>query len=256
MRTVQIGKVTLGEGRPKICVPLTAGTPEELKREAAEAAACPAAEIVEWRADWYREIEKPGAVQSAMEQLRGVLGDIPVLFTFRSREEGGAAALSTEQYSSLVTEAIACGADAADIELSRGDGTVRKLAEKIKKAGSCSIVSSHDFEKTPSVGEMIARLTAMQRLGADVCKLAVMPRCEADVLALLEAACRLKQERPDMLLITMSMSSLGVISRVCGETFGSVLTFGTVGKASAPGQLDAVCLKQILEALSRTESRL
>ena len=37
----------------------------------------------------------------------------------------------------------------------------------------------------------------------------------------------------------MSMGKLGVISRICGEVFGSAVTFGTAGKASAPGQLPA-----------------
>ena len=50
-------------------------------------------------------------------------------------------------------------------------------------------------------------------------------------------------------LFTMSMSATGVISRVCGEVFGSALTFGAVGKASAPGQMGAGELKEMLTTL-------
>lgn len=45
---------------------------------------------------------------------------------------------------------------------------------------------------------------------------------------------RLYADRP---IITMSMAGTGVISRLCGEVFGSALTFGAAGKASAPGQM-------------------
>ena len=48
-------------------------------------------------------------------------------------------------------------------------------------------------------------------------------------------------------IITMSMGKLGLISRLCGEVFGSALTFGCAGQASAPGQIDAKELKAVLE---------
>ena len=47
----------------------------------------------------------------------------------------------------------------------------------------------------------------------------------------------------------MSIAATGVISRVCGEVFGSALTFGAVGKASAPGQMGAGELKEMLTTL-------
>ena len=34
--------------------------------------------------------------------------------------------------------------------------------------------------------------------------------------------------------------------RLCGEAFGSALTFGSVGAASAPGQINAEDLREIL----------
>ena len=50
-------------------------------------------------------------------------------------------------------------------------------------------------------------------------------------------------------LVTMSMGSLGVISRVAGEAFGSCITFGADGDVSAPGQMQADRLEMVLEAL-------
>ena len=88
----------------------------------------------------------------------------------------------------------------------------------------------------------------MEQLGADICKIAVMPHSAGDVLILLSAT----EERfrvSCVPLITMSMGRLGAVSRVCGELVGSCLTFGTLEQASAPGQLPADKLVGMLEML-------
>ncbi len=249
MRTIACRQLVLGEGRPKICVPVIAKTMTELKEAAALAASCPSAEIVEWRADWYEDIWSEGIVFDVMKVLREKLKEIPILFTFRSRQEGGEREAEKEQYTELVKTALKAGADLIDIELSRGDEVVRSLIGLAHEADAIAVVSSHDFEKTPGTESMMSVLLHMYQLGADICKLAVMPQDPLDTLRLLEATWRLKNEHQDMLLITMSMSQTGSISRICGEVFGSVLTFGTAGEASAPGQMDARRMQMILDAL-------
>ena len=89
----------------------------------------------------------------------------------------------------------------------------------------------------------------MQELGFDMTKIAVMPRKERDVLDLLDATLAMKETFGDRPFVTMSMGKIGIISRMTGECFGSSLTFGTAGAASAPGQIDAKELKQILHIL-------
>ena len=88
----------------------------------------------------------------------------------------------------------------------------------------------------------------MQRLGADVCKIAVMPHSRLDVISLMRAAA-VSDEALSAPVIAIAMGSLGVMTRVCGEAFGSCLTFGTAGQASAPGQIDAKQLRGILEVI-------
>ena len=60
---------------------------------------------------------------------------------------------------------------------------------------------------------------------------------------------RLHADRP---AVTMSMAGMGVISRLCGEVFGSALTFGAAGRASAPGQMDVQDLAQVLFLLHKS----
>ncbi|MBK4329426.1 type I 3-dehydroquinate dehydratase, partial [Enterobacter hormaechei] len=51
-------------------------------------------------------------------------------------------------------------------------------------------------------------------------------------------------------LITMSMGKSGGVSRVTGRLFGSAMTFGTVGQASAPGQIAIAKLREVMDTLS------
>ena len=84
----------------------------------------------------------------------------------------------------------------------------------------------NDCNKTPSKGDIVSRLRKMQDLGADIPKIAVMPKCKLDVLELLEATVIMSEQYATRPIITMSMAEQGVVSRLCGEVFGSCITFG------------------------------
>lgn len=109
------------------------------------------------------------------------------------------------------------------------------LISYVHKTSGKVILSSHDFQKTPTCGELLKRLEKMEELGADISKIAVMPQSRKDVLTLLSVT----EERSRHALrpvITMSMSETGLISRLAGEVFGSAVTFGSVTNASAPAR--------------------
>lgn len=114
------------------------------------------------------------------------------------------------------------------------------------------VLSSHDFFRTPGEDELIARLCQMQQQEADITKLAVMPQRPRDVLTLLSVSLAMKEKYGDRPFILMSMASDGLISRLSGETFGSCVTFGCAGQSSAPGQMEAGDLVQVLEAIHRS----
>ena len=54
---------------------------------------------------------------------------------------------------------------------------------------------------------------------------------------------------PETPVITMSMGVLGGVSRLCGEAFGSAMTFANPGQASAPGQISLDVVNDVLDAL-------
>lgn len=237
MNTVKLRGLEVGVGAPKVIVPIVEKTADAIAAKGRELADVPL-HVVEWRADFYDEAFDAEAVLSTLKRLRAALGETPILFTFRTKKEGGEKEIDMDAYTALNTAVARSGdADAIDVEIFSGDGVVAKIIEAVHAAGKVVVGSNHDFHKTPSQADLIYRLRKMQDMGADIPKIAVMPRSKADVLTLLSATEEMARCYADRPIVTMSMSADGVISRLCGEVFGSAMTFGMVGKASAPGQI-------------------
>ena len=249
VNTVAIRGLVLGEGRPKICIPIIGKTKEEILEEAKKVRKLPA-DIVEWRGDWYEDVFHGERLRETLRALREVLGEKPLLFTFRSIQEGGERPVRPDQYLDMNREVCASGcADAVDVELFLDAKISKAVTDMAHRFGKVVIASNHDFIKTPEKDEIIRRLILMDEMGADILKIAVMPKQASDVLELLgatEEMLRLYTEKP---LVAMSMGPLGLVSRICGETFGSAMTFGAGEKASAPGQMPAEKLEKVLEAI-------
>ena len=252
MNTVKVRNIEIGAGIPKICVPIVGVTREEILA-AAENIKSTKADVVEWRVDWYEDIFDFAKTEATMQALREVLGEMPILFTFRTSKEGGEKAIETEAYVELNQNAAKTGLiDLVDVEAFTGDEAVKAVVETAHANGVKVIASNHDFHKTPAKEEIVSRLRKMQDLGADIPKIAVMPQNKKDVLTLLAATEEMVSEYADRPIITMSMSGTGVISRLCGEVFGSALTFGAVGKVSAPGQMGIEDLTTVLGLLHKS----
>lgn len=248
--TVKVKNIELGTGIPKICVSITGKTIEEILQQAEEIKKNPV-DIAEWRVDFFEDVFEIEKVLNALKQLIEVLQECPVLFTFRRKIEGGEKDISTEDYRNLNLNVIESGlADLVDIELFAGDRLVKEVVEAAHKNNVKVVISNHDFAKTPEKDELITRLQKMQQLGGDLPKIAVMPQCEKDVAALISAAEEFNREYADRPFVTISMSKMGLISRLAGGVFGSAMTFGAVGEVSAPGQIEAGKLKVILELIS------
>ena len=252
MNTVKVRNIEIGAGIPKICVPIVGVTREEILA-AAETIKSTKADVVEWRVDWYEDIFDFAKTEETMKALREVLGETPILFTFRTSKEGGEKSIETETYVELNQNAAKTGlVDLVDVEAFTGDDAVKAVVETAHANGVKVIASNHDFHKTPAKDEIVSRLRKMQELGADIPKIAVMPQNKKDVLTLLSATEEMASEYADRPIITMSMSGTGVISRLTGEFFGSALTFGAAAKASAPGQIPVSELETVLSVIHKS----
>lgn len=252
MGTVKVRNIEIGAGIPKICVPIVGVTKAEILASA-ETVKAENPDVVEWRADWYEDIFDWKQTEECVKELRKAVGDIPLLFTFRTADEGGEKEIKTKAYVELNKNIILTRTvDLVDVELFTGDDDVLRIIETAHEYGQKVVVSNHDFEKTPEQEVIVSRLCKMQELGADIPKMAVMPKSKKDILTLLAATEEMYSNYADRPIVTMSMAGMGVVSRLAGEIFGSAMTFGAVGKISAPGQIDADELKNVLNILHKS----
>lgn len=252
MNTVKIRNVVLGEGKPKICVPIVGVTKEDILNQA-KALEDINVDIVEWRVDWFDGVFEFEKVKDVLVDLRKELKEVPLLFTFRTSKEGGEKSIEVTDYINLNKNVVATNlVDLVDVEVFTGDEAVKEIIQASHEANVKVVASNHDFNKTPSKGDIVSRLRKMQDLGADIPKIAVMPKCKLDVLELLEATVIMNEQYATRPIITMSMAGQGVITRLCGEAFGSCLTFGSVAKASAPGQINVKELDKVLNIINKS----
>lgn len=246
---VTVKGVTFGEGRVKLAVPLTARSQEELVKQADQAAHS-AAQVVEWRADYYEDVLLEDKLIETLTLIRMELGEKILLFTFRTKEEGGEQELSLKQYERLCTViAESQRVDMIDLELTRVEFLGRGFMQKIKAGHVTTIISTHHFDQTPPDGQLMFQIGMMNQFGADIGKIATMPHSLQDVLRIMNIIQRAKGIN-HLPLAVMAMGDLGKVTRVGGELIGSVLSFGSLNQASAPGQIPIETMNTFIEAMA------
>ena len=258
---VQVGDVSIGSGKPKICASITE-TDRKSIIAAADILLQKRVDIIEWRIDYYREAGHWDMVLETLQRLKMSLYGRPLLVTFRTKEEGGSQEIETAAYRELLDHIAQSGlVDMIDVEVFKdftyeelaGDRTpeVQERFENLKqwieslRQRVVVVGSYHNFDRTPEDAELKDRLQIIDESGVDIPKMAVMPANRLDVMRLMMFTLQMA-EQMDKPLITMSMSRIGSISRISGEAFGSAVTFGSIGQESAPGQLPVNKLEEML----------
>ena len=251
MKTVVVRNLIIGEGMPKICVPILGKNKEDILSFAKKVKEA-GVDLLEWRADWFEDILDKKAVEEVLIALRACVGELPILFTYRTAKEGGNGSLSDEQYLALNKSICDIGiADMIDVEMFSGEELIEEMISYAHKKKIVVVGSNHDFSGTPSQKQLVLRLQLMQHFEADILKIAVMPNDKKDVIALLMATNEMVEKYATRPVVSMSMAKMGVFSRISGELFGSAITFASVGLASAPGQIPVEEMKQILKLMGQ-----
>lgn len=246
LRDVQLKDLRFSHREPKICAPLCGTSMDEVLWEIRSLKEKPV-DLLEWRGDYFNE-----DILCALPELRKAAEDMPLMFTFRTKKEGGARDCS--DYRRLLMAVMdSRKAQLIDIELTSGDETVKLLTAKAKEMGMVSVVSAHFFEHTPPLEDMLKLYEKMEALGGDIPKLAAMPRDFGDVLKLMEASyTTVKENSP---IIAISMGAAGGVSRLCPGQIGSAISFAAGKLASAPGQLKAELVRQVLDSTAKSSSK-
>ena len=186
MKCVIVKNIELGCGKPKICASVVGKSETEIIKECKKIYSMDA-DIVELRCDFYEYIKDITKVCNLLDKIKKILNNKPLIFTIRSKEEGGEINISENEYMDLYKNICKKKlTDIIDVELRVGDEKAKQLVEIAHNNDIKVIISKHNFEKTPSKNEMIEDLIKMQKLKGDIPKLAVMPNNYIDVIKLLE----------------------------------------------------------------------
>lgn len=249
MKTINVRGVLLGTGRTKIICPVVDPTIEAALASVEQAKRLHV-DAIEYRADWSANAHNMEKLMDDLRLMRAALGDLPLLYTFRSVPEGGQSELTKNEYTALVRAAISTGCvDMIDIEHNIGDAVAEELTAYARAAGVISVLSVHNFKETPGAEWICDYIGHARRLGADIPKCAVMAHSMDDLITLLAATGRMTRGADDTPVLTVAMGRDGVLSRIAGEFFGSCMTFCTAGASSAPGQIDCERAYAAIQAL-------
>ncbi|MGI9537055.1 MAG: type I 3-dehydroquinate dehydratase [Desulfocapsaceae bacterium] len=227
----------IGGPQPLICLPLVGDTRAKVLEEA-EALVKLQPDLLEWRVDGYNDVEDIAESLSLLKEMRGVIGDTPLIFTCRIDLEGGIKKISRQVRLELNSAVIDSGnVDLVDVELCNDREFVDIVKADAQNNGVKLILSYHNFSETPSEHFIYSKLVEAQTAGGDISKFAAMPKNYGDVLTLLNATQRARNEAVQVPIVAMSMGPEGAVSRLAGGLFGSDITFAIGMQASAPGQI-------------------
>lgn len=245
-----------------IATALTDGAPSGQARQA-RLAQQQGAGAVELRADLLAD---PAQVRAALDAVRAALeaapgapeampgapeavpaaSGLPLLLTYRSATEGGKGAGHGQGYEDYLASLLQLRPPVAAVDIEMACPASKALVAEAKAGGYDVVGSCHDFTATPSRAQIAEKLVQITADGADITKVAYMPRSAQDVAALRHAAHDFADAYPHQPLIAISMGQLGAPSRT---DLANCLTFATIadGAASAPGQATIAHVRAWLE---------
>lgn len=246
------GQPIAGGKFPLICTPLVGRTLDKILAELAVVLP-KQPDVLEWRVDYFEAIGDTAAVIAAARAIKQAAGSIPVLFTRRSTLEGGEKiAINEAQVIAMYTAVCESRSiDLIDYEMANDAANIAQVRTAAKANGIKLVLSFHNFSYTPGLETLASKFLTADQLGADVAKVAVMPRDLDDVLTLLTAT-REASKKLRIPLISMSMGPYGAMTRLFGWTFGSALTFAVGASSSAPGQVPIEDLNTALAILQKS----
>ena len=254
MRVFTIKGITFGQGRPVICIPVVKKEKDEIVAKIKELAQR-GVQMIEWRADAFKDVDQPQLVSEILSEVQPFLDHTVFLFTFRTKEQGGCSQLEEKKILYLNELAAKSGViDLLDLEFFEATKPAKEI-RRFQKMGVKVIASHHDFDGTPDERILHMLMDQMEAGGADIAKLAVMPNNYDDVVRMIKLMNDTRDHFPNLPIVMMSMGPMGVLTRVCGEAFGSCITFGADGELSAPGQMQIDKLENILDWLHESMSQ-
>ncbi|KAF8392533.1 hypothetical protein HHK36_022878 [Tetracentron sinense] len=225
----------MGRNPTLVCAPLMGESVDQMLIDMGKAKES-GADLVEIRLDFIKNFSPRQDLEILIKKC-----PLPTLITYRPSWEGGQYEGDDNRRLDTLRLAMDLGADYIDVELQVAHEFNNSIRGK-KPEKSKVIVSSHNYQRTPSVEEIGNLVARIQGTGADIVKIATTALDITDVARVFQIT--VHSQVPTIGLV---MSDRGLISRLLCPKFGGLLTFGALeaGIVSAPGQptiKDLLCL--------------
>lgn len=232
---MNIGKLKVGN-IPRIAAVIVDGE----DRKAIAAAKRDGADLLELRIDCFKK-QDVAVVQKIVKHIQ--VKKLPMLATIRSKAEGGKSGISEKERLRLF-QAVIPFVDAVDIELS-SKKILRDVIKEARRFKKKVIVSYHNFKDTPEQKKLEAIIKNGKKAGGDIVKIAAFAKNKKDIIQLAS----LTASHND--IITIAMGRLGIVSRLFFPMLGSLLTYCSVTKSSAPGQIPLKTTANLLKEIRK-----
>lgn len=229
-------------GFPRLCVSLGHGCPEQILAQ------LDGLDFAEVRLDL---VDFAGASDLSRD-LAAIF--VPRRLTIATCRPGS---LAEPLRFALISMAIACGAQLADLELEAPTQFQRRIGAALHARGGRLILSHHDFERTPS-DRALRRIAAdgFER-GADIVKLACAVNSAEDAARLLDLLDLLDLDVWRGRIVLAGLGHLGGLFRCLALLRGAPFTYAApdVGPKVAAAQPRASDLRRAMIALTRFQQQ-
>ena len=227
---------------------LTAAESEELHPARIDYENC---DILEIRYDFFEESEWP----TLASRVRKIAPNMIQLGTIRLKRDGGTFPNARAIERPALWKKILAAADVPEwLDLERDClHDYNELREIADTRGVNILMSEHNFTRIPNDLELKNYLTDVKRVKADGIKIAAMSNSDDDCTRLYKFA---KKAKGFKFIAAFGMGETGKISRIWSLKEGANLTYGSIGKAAAPGQIDVALMRKAIDRLETTTSQI
>ncbi len=178
---IQVRNIRIGEKPSKICAVLMKESAGEILAELKEALVLKP-ELIEWRADRFENRDSLLKVYELLKEMRNLIGEIPLIFTYRTAMEGGEADVSRNVYFAVlkfIANNCAGLVDIIDLEMFRPDA--EELAKFIAEKRIYTLMLSNTIpDRTPRSKPLYNRMRNMIAQGADLARICVRAQQDND----------------------------------------------------------------------------
>lgn len=153
--------------------------------------------------------------------------------------------VSDEKRMQTLIDAVNAGATYVDIEVENSDNFKNEVIKAAKSKNCLTIVSYHNYERTPVIRELEQIMRWCFESGGDIAKVA----CHVDSA---EGCARLlslySYGNP---VISIGMGHEGKITRIAATLLGAPFTYASIDeeRKTAPGQFDSGSLRKIIDMI-------